>query len=171
MGHTVVLGLDDSSSTLIQTLMAPFSANKIPFGRNCDRDAANTVMGYHMTLCHWAKARDGECLARIKDFHSVPCQLGVQGTCIMPAEEGSWLLYFDIVPGDCFMQMKNAFEKHTGLLTSDFYHVTLAVSKNHDEIREMQNHIQNHQAFPFVLTSDRLDLYRIWTPTRKADSF
>lgn len=41
MGHTLVTRFDPESRAFLQNLMAPFAANKIPFGRNCDREAAD----------------------------------------------------------------------------------------------------------------------------------
>lgn len=171
MGHTVVLGFDNPSLERIHNLTAPFGANKIPFGRNCNREEANNEMDYHMTLYHWAKSMDEYCLSKIKGFHSTICQVQVLGTGIIAAEENSWLLYFDIVPTETFIQLKNAFEEHTGFTVSGFYHITIAVSKEYNEILKMNDYINNNLNFSFLLTADRLDLYHIWTPTRKTMSF
>ena len=171
MGHTVVLGFDKESLASIHRLTAPFDTNKIPFGRKCDREAADKEMEYHMTLYHWAKAMDEYCLSRINGFHSVPCQVQVMGTCIMPAEENSWLLYFDIAPTDTFSELKTLFGNYTGFSVSGFYHVTLVVSKDYSEIIRINDYICRNQSFPFTLNADRLDLYHIWRPTRKVMSF
>ena len=171
MGHTVVLGFDKASIERIHTLTAPFDANKIPFGRDCDREAANKELDYHMTLYHWPKTMDEYCLSRVKEFRSIPCQVRVNGTCVMPAEEGSWLLYFDIAPTESFLKLKSLFESDTGFFVSGFYHVTVAVSKDYDEIHRLDDHICKNQSFPFLLNGERVDLYHIWKPTRKIMSF
>lgn len=171
MGHTVVLGFNAASNEIIHKLLEPFGANKIPYGRKCNREEANKVMDYHMTLYHWSKIKDEYCLSRIKGFHCMPCQIKVNGTHIIQAEENSWLLYFDIIPTDTFTHLKTLFEEHTGFNVSSFYHISLAVSKDYNEISEINDYICNNQIFPFLLSADRLDLYKIWTPTQKIMSF
>ena len=167
MGHTVVLGFDNESNVLVHKLLEPFRANKIPFGRKCDREEANKVMDYHMTLYHWPKTMDTYCLSRLKGFQSIPCHIQVNGMRIMQAEENSWLLYFEVSPTETFTQLKLLFEKHTGFCISGFYHITLAVGKDYNEIAEIRDYICKNQVFPFELTADRVDLYKIWSPTQK----
>lgn len=167
MGHTVVLGFTDTDNEKICKLLEPFDANKIPFGRKCNRYEANTAIDYHMTLYHWPKSMDEYCLSRIKGFHSIPCQIIVSGTHIMRAEEDSWLLYFEITPTETFLQLESLFEKYTGFPTLRFYHITLAVSKDYQTIWEINDHICRNLIFPFRLNADKLDVYKIWTPTQK----
>lgn len=167
MGHTVVLGFDNESNVLIHKLLEPFEVNKIPFGRRCDRAAANKAMDYHMTLYHWPKTMDAYCLSKLKGFHSIPCQIQVDGIRMMQAEENSWLLYFEVSPTDTFTQLKSHFEKHTGFCVSGFYHITLAVGTTCDEIAKIRDYICKNQVFPFTLSADRIDLYKIWSPTQK----
>ncbi|MBQ4549988.1 MAG: hypothetical protein IJO05_01595 [Oscillospiraceae bacterium] len=167
MGHTVVLGFDIESNLLLRKLFAPFEVNKIPYGRKCDRAAANKVMEYHMTLYHWPKTMDTDCLSRLNGFQSTPCKIQVNGIRIMQAEENSWLLYFEVSPTDTFTQLKLRFEEYTGFCVSGFYHITLAVGKEYNEIAELRDYICKNQAFPFELSADRIDLYKIWSPTQK----
>lgn len=167
MGHTVVLGFDNESYVLLHKLLEPFEVNKIPFGRNCNREEANKVMDYHMTLYHWSKKMDNYCLSKLNGFQSIPCQVQVNGMRIMPAEESSWLLYFDVSPTKTFTRLKLLFETYTGFCISEFYHITLAVGKNYNEIKEIGDYICKNQVFPFELTADRIDLYKIWSPTQK----
>ena len=167
MGHTAVLGFDQESNVLLHNLLEPFGANKIPFGRRCNREDANKAMEYHLTLYHWPKAMDSYCLSRINGFRSIPCHVQVNQIQIMQAEENSWLLYFEVSPTESFLQLKLLFETHTGFSVSDFYHITLAVGKDYNEITEIKDYICKHQIFPFELTADRIDLYKIWSPTIK----
>lgn len=167
MGHTVVLGFDQESCALIHRLLEPFDANKIPFGRKCSREEANKAMDYHMTLYHWAKTMDACCLPKLNGFRSIPCQIQVNGIRMMQAEENSWLLYFEVSPTQSFLQLKSLFETHTGFCISEFYHITLAVGKDYNEILEIYDDIRGRQDFPFTLTADRIDLYKVWTPTQK----
>ena len=167
MGHTVVLGFDKESDAHIHKLLEPYVMNKIPFGRKCDRDAANKTMQYHMTLYHWPKTLDTYCLSRLCGFQSKPCKLQVNGLQIMQAEEDSWLLYFTVNPTETFLQLKTHFEEYTGFYFSGFHHITLAVSKEYNEIAKIYTHIYEKQIFPFELSADRIDVYKIWTPTQK----
>ena len=167
MGHTVVLGFDNESEMLIYKLLEHFHANKIPFGRKCNREDANKAMKYHMTLYHWPKTMDSYYLPKLNGFHSIPCQIQVNGIHIMHSAENSWLLYFEVSPTKTFLQLKSLFEKHTGFCVSEFYHITLAVGKDYNEILEIRNYICNNQFFPFTLNADRIDLYKIWSPTHK----
>ncbi len=167
MGHTVVLGFDTESQGLLHNLLEPFDVNKIPFGRKCNRKDANEAMDYHMTLYHWPKTMDSDCLSRLHGFKSKPCQVQVNGIRIMQAEEDSWLLYFEVSPTESFVKLKLLFENHTGFRISEFLHITLAVGKDYKEIRKIKDHICETRVFPFELTADRIDLYKIWMPTVK----
>ena len=109
MGHTVVLGFDNESNVFLHKLLEPFGTNKIPFGSKCNRAEANEAMDYHMTLHHWPKTMDAYCLSRLNGFQSMSCQVQVNGTHIIPAEENSWLLYFEVSPTDTFTQLKLLF--------------------------------------------------------------
>lgn len=171
MGHTLVTRFDSQSSQFLHSLMQPFNANKVPFGRDCDREAANTVLDYHVTLFHWAKNQDAYYLDCIKDIKPVPCQIQVTGTQIMRAEEGSWLLYFPVSPAQGFTDLTASVEANIHTYCSGFLHITLAVSKNREEIEAINRHIRNNVTFPFYLNVEGLDLYHIWKPTRKVRSF
>ena len=170
MGYTLVAGFDEQSLRVLHGIMEPFRANKIPFGRNCDREAANREMDYHMTLFHWAKAMDNVYLPKLTDFVSVPCQIQVAGIRMMPAEEDSHLLYFDVCSGDGYNELADLVEKQLACRTSVFLHITLAVSKDSEEIQKIYRHICKTVVFPFSLSIDRLDLYHIWKPTQKVRS-
>ena len=170
MGHTVVLGFDHESDAYIRKLLEPYVTNKIPFGRKCDRDATNHAMPYHMTLYHWPKTQDACCLPKLTGFQSNPCQLQVNGVHIMPAEEDSWLLYLEVGATETFLQLKARFEEYTGFRVLGFHHITLAVSKDHDALAKIRRHILEKQTFPFLLSADRMDLFKIWSPTQKITS-
>ena len=120
-----------------------------------------------MTLYHWPKTMDGYCLSKLNGFQSIPCQVQVTGIRVMQAEENSWLLYFEVSPTETFTQLKLLFEKYTGFPISEFYHITLAVGKEINEITEIGDYICKNLVFPFILTADRIDLYKIWSPTTK----
>jgi 2'-5' RNA ligase len=170
MGHTLVTRFTPESKKYIEEIMAAENANKIPFGRDCDRKEVNAVLEYHMTLLHWAKSRDAYYLERIEGFQPTPCRIRVTGVKTMHAEEGSLLLYFAAEPDQGFRELMHALEQQTGAACSGFLHITLAVSKDHSEILAMGHRIQEKVAFPFTLDIDGLDLYHIWRPTVKVST-
>lgn len=170
MGHTLVTRFDAEGRRLLQDLIRPFGANKIPFGRDCSREDANAVLDYHLTMLHWAKQQDGYYLSRIQDLKPVPCQIRVTGTQIMYGAECSQLLYFTVEPAGRFPEMAAALEEKTGTPCSRFLHITLAVSKDPGEIEAIRAHIQKDVTFPFTLNIEGLDLYHIWKPTKKVQS-
>lgn len=170
MGHTLVTRFTPESLEFLHRLMKPFGANKIPFGRDCDREEANSVMDYHLTLLHWAKGRDAYFLDCIRGFQPAPCQLRVTGMQVMYAEEGSWLLYFAVEPGPGFRELTAALTEKTQASCSGFLHITLAVSKDYAAIESVRGHIQGNVEFPFCLDVEGLDLYHIWRPTKKVRS-
>lgn len=167
MGHTVVTRFDQAGYERIYSLMKGKKANKIPYGRNCDRILANEIMDYHITMVHWAKAWDDYYLKKLADFQFVPCQVVITGTSVMCAEEGSFLLYFDVVPGTGFRCMKENLEKALQTYCSGFLHMTLAVSKDREEIERIKEQIEAEITFPFTLNVEGLDLYHIWHPVKK----
>lgn len=169
MGHTLVTRFSPESHLWIHQLMQPFQANKIPFGRKCDREIANAVLDYHITLFHWSKISDAYYLERIKNLKSSPFQVLVTGIHIMRAEEGSSLLFFSVEPKENFANaQKNLIE--TFDFISGFLHITLAVSLNHNEIDQIKQQIESQISFPVLMDVEGFDLYEIWTPTRKVKS-
>lgn len=171
MGHTLVTRFDAHSNGILHTLMEGISANKIPFGRNCERVTANAAMDYHVTILHWAKAQDDFYLKRLENYHPIPCKLWVTGLKTMQAEENSCLLYFTVEPSAELLQIIRDLEQRTGGFCTKFYHITLAVSRDHKEICALEEHLCQKAVFPFELQVEGLDLYHIWRPTGKVRSF
>ena len=171
MGHTLVTRFDPQSRKRLSDLMAPFAANKIPYGRKCDREAANRVLDYHVTVLHWAKTMDAYYLERLRELSPAPCLLSVTRTCVMSAEEGSWLLYFQVEPGEGFADMVHDLENKTGIGIYLNPHITLAVSRDRDEIDRIRRQLDSTLSFPLQLRAEGLDLYHIWVPTQKVKSY
>ncbi len=171
MGHTLVTRFTTESNQWIHQLMQSFQANKIPFGRNCDRIAANDVLDYHMTLFHWPKTQDEYYLNKIKNLKGIPFKALITDIKIMYAEESSFLLYFSVTPKENFADAKQTLEQTLHTYISDFLHITLAVSMNYDEILTIKKHIEKQISFPFAIDIEGFDLYHIWKPTRKVKSF
>ena len=167
MGHTVVTRFDPAGYERIYSLMKDKKANKIPYGRNCDRDLANEIMDYHITMVHWGKAQDNDYLNKLPEVQFVPCQVTVTGLSVMAAEEGSCLLYFDVIPGEGFARMRKNLEQALQTGCSGFLHMTLAVSKDRGEILKIKEQLEKEAVFPFTLNVEGLDLYHIWKPVKK----
>ena len=170
MGHTLVTRFDAEGIQIIHNILKPFSPNKIPFGRNCDRVLANAALDYHMTMFHWGKAMDSFYLDRLEHFHPLPCRLLVTGIDMLHADEGSFLLYFSVAPGEGFHEMMAALETQLNSRFSGFPHITIAVSKDWTETEALLSHILKYTTFPFHLNVEGLDLYHIWKPTHKVRS-
>lgn len=175
MGHTLVTRINQEDLSYINAVIssAGIRTNKIPFGRNCDREAADRILPYHFTVFHWAKSDDEKYLRRLKSIKNPgPCSLKITGTSIMcPVEEGSTLLYFTFEPDQRYRQCADAIQKAMQGPTSTFYHITLAVSKDYDEIEILKQMIDHKVAFPFSMCVEGFDLYHIWNPVRKVGEY
>ena len=174
MGHTLVTRINQEDLSYINDIIfaTGIRTNKIPFGRNCDREAADRVLPYHFTVFHWAKSYDEKYLNRLKGLKNPgPCSLKITGTSIMcPVEEGSALLYFAFDPDQRYEQCANAIQKVMQGPTSGFYHITLAVSKDFDEIEALKQMVDRTVTFPFYVRVEGFDLYHIWKPVRRVGS-
>jgi hypothetical protein len=171
MGYTIVAGFQKTDMEWLHALMDPFDTNKIPFGRDCDRDLANRELDYHMTMFHWGREKDGIYLPKLDNFSSVPCEIVVTGVHEMHGREGSRLLYLSVSPTESYEKLSRLLSGQMGAPTSGFLHITLAVSKNPDKIRMIRHQIRDTVTFPISMKIERLDLYHIWCPTRKERSF
>ena len=58
MGYTLVTSFDKLSYEKLNYLLEHQNANKIPFDKKCNREEANKILKYHMTLVHWGKQND-----------------------------------------------------------------------------------------------------------------
>lgn len=164
MGYTLVTAFDHQTDEMLMKLTP--SVNKIPFGRDGDREAANKVMKHHVTLIHWSKQYDMILLPKIEDIHFHPFCLFVTGSELINAEEGSTLLYFSVVPGNGFAKAKNELQHQTGLPVSDFLHITLAVDMDEQKLNSLKSDIDAAVHYPFSLQVVGLDLYHIWKPVQ-----
>lgn len=171
MGHTLVLRFDPSGYRKIQDLTGSMHVNKIPFGRDCDREAANRAMKSHLTVFHWGKEKDGLYLPKLEGYRFRPCRIRITGCRRMSAEENSCLLYLQAEPSEGYREMASELERTLRCRTSGFMHVTLAVSKDEKEIRRLEEAVLSRAVFPFELKAEGLDLYHIWKPTRFVRSY
>ena len=168
MGHTLIARCPDSSLMKIKNILSKTDIvpNKIPYGRDCDRETANKILPYHMTVFHWAKSEDQRYLPRFRSFRFHPFEIVVTGVQVIPAEEGSRLLYLAVKSGKGYSDFCHELELTMGVHLNSFLHITLAVSKNDQEIEELRKQIVESIRFPFTIPIDRLELYHIWKPVK-----
>lgn len=175
MGHTLVTHFTNESGDLIRRIMHEAGAEyacKIPYGRDCERKEADQLLPHHITVFHWAKEYDAIYLSRLKEYRfKEVCHVRAVRATLVYAEENSLLLKLDVKPEEDFIKMAEVLEITLGKKTSHSLHITLAVSKDHDEIRRIFRRIEQQSVFPLRLCVSGLDLYHIWRPVRKVKSF
>ena len=168
MGHTLVTRFDSAGHERLQALLDGAGIagnNKIPFGRDCDRRAANEVLPYHVTVFHWAKADDARFLRALEDFRFRPCRVRVTGVEAFPAEAGSRLLMLTVAPDAGYDAMRRALEAALGRATAGFLHITLSADLDAARVEDQRAALARTFR-PFALDVEGLDLYHIWRPTR-----
>ena len=165
MGHTLVARFDDSKIYSLLPKDEVLRCNKIPFGRNCDREKANVVIPYHMTIMHWAKEQDLKALPRISFLKPIPATIRIEDLQISAAEFGSLLLYFQVGPSVGYYKLLDHVSSTIGLYEQSFPHITLAVDQDYQFIQTVYNHLKSTIQFPFSLDIKALELYHIWNPT------
>jgi len=166
MGYTLVARFHDSFYQEMDQLLADQGNNKIPYGRNCDRNLANSIMKYHMTIAHWAKECDASYLPKVVQLDFSPFSIYVTGSDIMQAEDGSSLLFFRISAGEGFYSAMDYIQNTMSIRISSFWHITIAVSRNQNYIGDLKRIVDQHFRYPFELTISGMDLYHIWKPVR-----
>lgn len=169
MGHTLVAVPDARFQSRISTLLP--GTNKIPFGRLCDRDAANAALPYHITLYHWGRGEDAVFLPKLENVRFSPCQAIITGSGVMCAEEGSALAYLSVSPGEGFAEMEKAFGAALGMPPPVFLHMTLAVGMEGNAIREVKRRMDGEFQYPLSVTIAGCGLFHIWTPVYESRRF
>ena len=175
MGHTLIARFEQTAFQPVETLImqeSPFGINKIPFGRNCDREKANRVLPFHMTVFHWKKEDDGKYLERLNAYRFRPFHITVTGAHIMHAGEQSALVYFSVMPGEGYLPFQAELEaKLNERLPLNGLHITAAVTKNRQEAEALLKILRDKLVFPFSLPVSRLELYHIWRPVELKRTF
>ena len=134
MAHTLVTRFDEADYehlTLLLDKVGALKLNKIPYGRDCDRSEADRILPYHITIAHWGKADDDICIERLQQIVFRECKVMVTGVSTMFAEEGSSLLYFQIQPGERFLDMTDNVRQFLQSYMSGFWHMTVGVSQDY----------------------------------------
>ncbi len=94
MRHTLVARFEPKDFDSVDRCLMGWKGktiNKIPFGRNCDREEANRILPFHMTLLHWGRSSDSYMLQRMNALSFSPVTVTVTGPDIMYAEENSFI--------------------------------------------------------------------------------
>ena len=167
MGHTLVANFDPPFNEFLHGTLDPAGANKVPFGRQCDRSMANRTLDYHMTLVHWAEQDDAFYLPKITGILFPQFMMTVTESTISEAQENSWILYFPLKPGERYDEALNSIRSALQISQRPFPHMTLAISKNLEQIKQIKRLVDGHCRYPFTIHADALDLYHIWQPVRK----
>lgn len=164
MGHTLVAVFQDSLNRTLDAALTGLPANKIPFGRDCDRAQANRILPYHATLVHWGKASDAALLSRTMALRMQPCAVKVTGAALWDAEEFSSLLCLTAEPGAGFSALRRAITEKTGLTVPEALHITVSVSRDRDLTQQQHRALTKALHFPLTLPVRALALYHIWEP-------
>lgn len=163
-GYTLVARIDDVEFDPIKDILEKEEANKIPYGRNCDREAANVNLPYHITLFHWAKEQDEQYLQLINRLVFYPFSVNITDISIMYGEEGSSILYLPVNPTIDYETFSSELKSLTGMNLPSFLHITLAVSKDCSQLAHLKRIICEYVAFPISITVKQIELYHIWQP-------
>lgn len=166
MGYAIVTAFEDILYKKVRNAIGNSYANKIPFGRDCDRDKANQVLDYHVTLVNWKESQNAIYLPRTDVLHFQPCELIITGSRIKTTKDGGYLLRFDIVPGNGFSKMKSYLEKCMELPISQSLHITLAVDDDSESLRALQKKIDSRFEYPCRIKVTGWDMYHLWRPVK-----
>lgn len=168
MGHTLVAVLSQEDETRLTALLARCGmqdANKIPFGRGCDRAKADAVLPHHITLVSWSKKEDAVMLDRLRSYHFPGnCEILAGEPVLSPSKEGSTVLMLPVTGGQGWAQLQQSVKKQTGTPCQASPHITLAASKDKALLRAYQDRLLQSCLFPLHLTVTGAQLYHIWTP-------
>ena len=171
MGYTLVARINDDRFDPIKDILEKEKANKIPYGRNCDREAANVNLPYHITLFHWAKEQDEQYLQLINRLVFYPFSVNITDISIMYGEDGSSILYLPVNPTADYETFGSEFKSLTGITPSSFLHITLVVSKDCSQLERLKRMICEHVVFPISITVTQIELYHIWQPVFLAETW
>ena len=173
MGHTLVARWEKGSFSQIEYLMksiTQYQYIKIPYGRNCNRYTADKILPWHITVSHWGKNKDSLYLSKVDSLVFMPFEVLVNQPKIFSAEEGSSILMLPVQPAAGYDIFCSGLCQ-SGIHSSMFLHITLAVSKNPEKIRFLCRQIIREVSFPFPIHICGLELYHIWDPVKLVRSW
>lgn len=169
MGHTLAAVWDRAEFRRVEELLrrdGHSAPNKVPYGRDCDRVSANRVLPYHMTVFRWREHYDDRFLRALEGYTFRPFEVRVTGVKLMDAEEGSSILYLTAEPGAGFSAFRSDLEARLGTEITSSLHITLAASKDQDNLVRLRQRLRTELSFPFPISVSGLELYHIWRPVR-----
>lgn len=164
MGYTLVTSFDDEVYKKLNSIIPEIKANKIPYGRNCNRFEANRKMKYHMTLIHWQDDEDEIYLPKIEQLKFVPFEIAITGSELSYAEEGSLVLYFKVKALEGYEAAVENIKAVMNKTVSSFLHITIAVSQDHVHIQKLKREIDSKIKYPLKIDVTGYDLYKKWNP-------
>ena len=174
MGHTIVSVFSDESTRWINDCCCKggiASPNKIPYGKCLNREKTNGILPYHMTMVHWGKESDDFCLKNLKKVQFQTCCVSAIDCSIYTGAEKSGLVCINVFPDHKCKELREQLVRNVGGKPATFWHITLAVDKNMDRMKQFYRNIKTKINFPFVLQISALEVYHIWELIRFVKRF
>ena len=171
MGHMIAAAFSDESRIELKYLMkkaAAENAIKLPFRHGLDREQANSVIGYHITLFNWSSEKDAEMFSRLEGFSFTgEFKVTAEKLYLTHGHDDSLLLCLKIKTDSRFSELTEKLGERLKHKVGEHPHITLAVSKDHDEIHKFYKRIKAQGVFPIELTADHREVYKIGAVTEK----
>lgn len=175
MGHTLVAVFSDESERKIRELLKKSEAEdacKIPFGRDCDRDAADLILKHHITLFHWKKEDDAVYLNRLSSIQNIPpCTITVVKPICIADIDNSYVICLEVAASSEFSKMMHSVGQCLGKSPSRFLHITLDATQDSDRANRIYTYLKSMECFPLELNISGLDLYKIWKPVKLINNY
>lgn len=167
MGHTLIALFDGEAERIVSAagIQHIQHMNKIPVGKPCDREAANRVLPYHLTLLHWSRKEDAQYLPCAEKLRFSACTFRAEKPRILKFQNGSRLLYLPLVPERGFAELQKQISAVFHAPCDPFLHMTLAAGSA-DEIDAAYRAVSRVMQKPVIMQMTALALYHIWTPTK-----
>lgn len=168
MGYAIVTALDNAFYKKMGDLLQNYNVNKIPFGRGCNREEANRILNYHVTLMKWKEKDNPIFLPRIDAIQFRPCDIIITGSRIKALEDGGYILRFDVKETAGFSKMNSSLKKCMRLELARSLHITLVVDEEIEPLKNLKKEIDKNFEYPFRVGVVGLDLYHLWKPVKLA---
>ena len=171
MGHTLVAVFSETSSSKLKNLLKKAGVQdtcKIPFGRDCDRIAADKILKHHITLYHWGKEEDDIYLKRLSPLQSIPpCKV-----IVSPIHwENTGLVGLKVDTSEEFSKIIVSVGKYLKKEPAKPLHITLDITKDAKRADELYHHLKEMKCFPLELEISGLELYKIWNPVKLVNRY
>lgn len=176
MGHTLVAVFSEDSSSKLRDLLKKAGvkdACKVPFGRHCDRAAADRKLKHHITLFHWNKKEDDVYLKRLAFLQSIPpCRVtAVKPVHLSDNATSSHIVCLKVAPSKEFSKIICTLREHLQTTPSVFLHITLDATKDTKRVQKLCSCLEKMDCFPLELEISGLELYKIWEPVKLVNSY